>query len=112
VPIDLEDEDSDVVVQVGGAPTESEYRSGKVWVALYAPEVNVDIRRGENLGRTITYTNVVRHLVPAGHWEGEAATFRMKRPGDTVQVEGCAAFLQADKGGAIIGAAIEAEKTN
>jgi hypothetical protein len=112
VPIDLEDEDSDVVVQVGGAPTESEYRSGTVWVALYAPEVNVDIRRGENLGRTITYTNVVRHLVPAGHWEGEAATFRMKRPGDTVQVKGCAAFLQADKGSAIIGAAIEAEKTN
>ncbi len=112
VPIEVEDEGTDVVIRVGAAPQGSEYNAGTVWVVLYAPEVNVDIRRGENYGRKITYTNVVRHLVQAGQWDGAAASFRVKRPADEERGEGCAAFVQADNARAIIGAGVEIEKLN
>jgi hypothetical protein len=110
VPLEIEDQGDEVVVRVGPARKDGDYRSGTVWLALYTPAVNVDIRRGENYGRTITYTNVVRQLLAAGHWNGEAASFRVKRPG--AEHDSCAAFLQADESSAIIGAVLETQKTD
>jgi len=42
-------------------------------------EVKVDIGRGENAGREITYVNVVRDLMPMGMWSGGEETFRMAK---------------------------------
>jgi hypothetical protein len=106
----LSDGDS-FVVKAAAGPAASEHRSGMVWLALYSQAVNVDIRRGENLGKKITYTNVVRHLIPAGRWEGTAAVYRVHRP-ETDAIDGCAVFLQADNSKAIIGAAVLSQKTN
>jgi hypothetical protein len=113
VPIKAWSEGNDILVRAEMAPHTGEYRSGTVWVVLYTSAVNVDIRRGENYGKQITYTNVVRHLIPAGQWDGKAASFRVTRPG-TADIDGAAAFLQADADGtsAIIGAAMLTPKTN
>jgi hypothetical protein len=111
VPVRLSSEGKDIIVQADAAPNPAEIRAGTIWIALYTRSVNVDIRRGENLGRKITYTNVVRHLLPAGRWEGQAVTYRVQRPA-TQGLDGCAAFLQADQGRAIIGAGLLAAKTN
>lgn len=111
VPIKAWSEGNDILVRAEMAPHTGEYRSGTVWVVLYTSAVNVDIRRGENYGKQITYTNVVRHLIPAGRWEGKAASFRVSRPG-TTDIDGAAAFLQADGASAIIGAAMLTPKTN
>ena len=35
----------------------------------------VTIERGENRGRTLTYTNVVRRWVKLGDWSGKAESF-------------------------------------
>jgi hypothetical protein len=111
VPVKLSSEGKDILVRADAAPSGTEFRAGTIWVALYTRSVNVDIRRGENLGRKITYTNVVRHLLPAGRWEGQAVSYRVPRPA-TEGIDGCAAFLQADKESAIIGAGLLAAKTN
>jgi hypothetical protein len=100
-----------MALTASSAQAGAEHISGTLWVAQYSSAVNVAIGRGENNGRKITYTNVVRQLVPAGRWEGKAVSYHLPRPANT-SIDGCAAFLQADKTNAIIGAAILAPKTN
>ncbi|UYV38867.1 DUF1223 domain-containing protein [Rhodobacteraceae bacterium D3-12] len=41
-----------------------------VQLVQYEPEVKVDIRRGENAGKTISYANVVREWQVIGEWNG------------------------------------------
>jgi len=43
-------------------------------------KVPVAIGRGENSGRTLTYTNVVRRWVKLGDWDGNAASFSVPWP--------------------------------
>jgi hypothetical protein len=40
-----------------------------VQFARYIPEATVDIARGENAGRTITYSNIVTELVKVAEWD-------------------------------------------
>jgi hypothetical protein len=103
VPVSLECGGGDAQLKAGDAPAGSEFRSGKLWLALYSNSVTVDIGRGENYGRDITYTNVVRHLVPAGNWEGREARYKVKIP-QGASFDGCAALLQSDKSHAMLGA--------
>lgn len=104
VPVAVQSDGSEITAQIGDAPEGGNFRSGTVWFAFYTSGVNVDIQRGENYGRKITYSNVVRYLMPAGRWEGQPASFSVTRPKDD-KVDGCAAFLQADKNKAVLGAA-------
>jgi hypothetical protein len=110
VPVKLSSAGGDILISAGAAPDKADFRDGTIWVALYTRSVNVDIGRGENLGRKVTYTNVVRQLISAGRWEGEAVSYRIPYPANA-GTDGCAAFLQADKERAIIGAGLLAEKT-
>lgn len=112
VPVTLSSEGGDILIHAGAAPDATEFRAGTIWLALYIRAVNVDIRKGENLGRKITYTNVVRQLVPAGRWDGQAVSYRIPRPAAAEGIDGCAALLQADKDKAIIGAGLLTAKTN
>ena len=41
--------------------------------------VTVPIARGENQGKTITYNNVVRELMPIGMWNGQPMTVQLER---------------------------------
>lgn len=72
-----------------------------VQLATFSPKESVDIRRGENRGKTLSYHNVVRKIAPIGTWDGQG-TFRA-----TANVAGNApvvVLIQAGKGGAILGA--------
>lgn len=44
-----------------------------IFIATYTKQTTVDIRRGENAGRTITYHNVVDELMNVGTWDGTAS---------------------------------------
>jgi hypothetical protein len=110
VPLSVSCDGEKIAVKAGGAPG-GEHRGGAIWVVLYSRAVDVDIKRGENYGRQITYTNVVRHLLSAGRWEGQAASYQMSRPNEDAS-DGCAAFVQADKSSAIIAAAVQVPRTN
>lgn len=105
VPLSLEYQGDAIVLQVGAAPAESGQRSGTLWVACFTNTVNVDIKDGENDGRKLTYTNVVRTLINAGHWDGNQADYNMPVP-QNPGIDGCAAFLQGDKSKNIFGSAL------
>jgi hypothetical protein len=105
VPLALQNDDEAVSLEAGAAPIGSAYHGGTVWFAFFNHAIPVDIRRGENTGVRITYTNVVRSLQRAGHWDGEAASFHAAIPRG-LDIDGCAAFLQADGTRIILGATI------
>jgi hypothetical protein len=103
VPISLSGNDKEVVIEVEGRDKSPE---GTIWLMGIAPKVSVKIERGENTGRDITYYNVVRKLVPAGMWKGEALTLRLPKSGLlTRDCKGCVALLQTGDVGPVIGAA-------
>jgi hypothetical protein len=73
-----------------------------VLLATYSPKETVDVRRGENAGRTLTYHNVVRKLAPIGDWNGQG-TFTASA--NVSGNEPVVVLVQAGPGGPIMGAA-------
>ncbi|WP_241524105.1 DUF1223 domain-containing protein [Oceaniglobus indicus] len=47
---------------------------GEMWVqvAVFIPRETVHIERGENAGKTVVYSNIVRSLDKVGDWDGTA----------------------------------------
>jgi hypothetical protein len=72
----------------------------QVLLVGFDPTHETPVGRGENSGRTLTETNIVRSLTPVGMWTGPAVTLRQSPPGG----ESFAVLLQAEDG-RIIGAA-------
>lgn len=106
VPLQVHKENGKLIIDAGAAPEGSNARSGKVWVLSVIPSAAVTIGQGENAGRTVTYTNVVRKMTRAGDWQGAPASYAMpltntaQEQGDTLIV-----FLQAEHFGPIVAAA-------
>jgi hypothetical protein len=82
----------------------------EVWLCALTKSIPVDIGRGENRGRAITYYNVVRRWVKLGDWTGTARTFSAPISDIAVDdVNAVAALLQAGenaKPGRMLGAAL------
>jgi hypothetical protein len=77
-----------------------------LWLMAVEPRVKQKIERGENTGRDITYINVVRNLVPAAMWSGEA--FKGSWMRDAVMTKSSTqlvAVLQQNKVGKVMGLA-------
>jgi hypothetical protein len=76
-------------------------RKARVQLVRYLPEATVEIRRGENAGRSITYHNVVTSWQVVGDWDGRAplsmdADFPDGNPGVVIlQSDGPAQILAA-----------------
>jgi hypothetical protein len=75
LPVTLTIADDKVTVNVPAAASENP--QGEIWLCPITRKVPVSIGRGENHGRTITYTNVVRRWVKLGEWAGKAETFAL-----------------------------------
>ncbi len=91
IPVSLTtDSDGMLDVAIGGKPGESQ--SG-VWLVTFIDKANVAVERGENAGRTLSYTHVVtgRHIL--GMWD-PATGAHLKLPLDEV--------LAAPSNGAVI----------
>jgi hypothetical protein len=107
VPIRLSEDNGKLVIEAGLAPPGATAKEATLWLLVIAKDVKVPIGRGENQGKTITYHNVVRDLMPIGIWSGKAMTIQLERhtfmrPG----TERCAVLLQQGRAGAIVGAAL------
>ena len=76
LPVTMSVADGKVTVSVPGAP-EGEQHSAEIWLCPVTGNAQVTIGRGENRGRTVTYTNVVRRWVKLGVWSGKAETFTL-----------------------------------
>lgn len=101
VPLEIAIDDAAVKVTIPSGTPDGETT---LWLMGVAPEVTVDIERGENAGSTNTYHSVVRSLLPAGMWKAAGDTFSMPRkavllPGVTKVL----AVLQKNYVGPVIG---------
>jgi hypothetical protein len=77
--------------------------TGTVWIAKYTLSQTVEITRGENAGRTMTYRNVVSSLMRMGTWSGgQAEEVEMPHPEPG---EGVAVWIQDGASGPIHAAA-------
>ena len=106
VPVRMSVADGRLLVEVGGEP-QSVARESTVWLAVLSKTVEVPITRGENKGKTLIYTNVVRDLIPIGMWHGEPFAVQIER--DSFMhghADRCAVLLQQGRGGPIVGAAL------
>jgi hypothetical protein len=77
-----------------------------LWVLPVTSRAKVKILRGEIAGQELTYRNIVRKIVPAGMWHGEAKRFAL--PTDAIMpadVDSCVALLQRGKVGPVLGCA-------
>jgi hypothetical protein len=107
VPISLSAENGRLLIDIAAAPDGAPPKEATVWVAAISGSVEVPIARGENQGRTIVYSNVVRRLMPIGTWNGTEMIVKLDR--HSVMGSGadrCAVLLQQGQGGPILGAAI------
>jgi hypothetical protein len=83
-------------------------KPAEVWLCPINKTVNVNIGRGENRGRTVTYTNVVRGWIKLGPWTGARVVFNLPRR----EINGADAFAvlvqsgTADEPGPVIGATL------
>jgi len=87
----------------------TEHAGGEVWLCPLARAVTVEIGRGENHGRTITYHNVVRRWLKLGEWSGSEAVWSIPmseiRAND---IDAAAVLVQEgtrEKPGIVLGAA-------
>src|ERR1700736_3383920 len=110
VSIDVAVADERVVVTLPNGNAAGDVQAGEVWLCPLSRSVSVGVGRGENRGRTITYTNVVRRWVKLGTWSGKGETFTV--PVDAIKstgVDAVAVILQSgslEKPGAILGASL------
>jgi hypothetical protein len=73
LPVTLTVKPNEFVVTVPAGPAET----GEVWLCPITKAVTVEIGRGENSGRTITYHNVVRQWIKVGDWTGKGETWHV-----------------------------------
>ena len=93
-------DDMEVTVTIGNGPVVPE---ATLWLMALASRVDVKIERGENSGSSISYSNVVRNLVPAGMWGGQAKMIKLPRKGIfTADSKSCIAVLQRGKVGPVL----------
>jgi hypothetical protein len=78
----------------------------EVWLVRYDPtDQAVEIKRGENRGKTMVYHNVVRDLVRLGSWTGKARSYTLPTPETDSAGEGLESVIlvQGAKGGRMLG---------
>lgn len=108
VDVDVEASADTLVVRVADAPAGFTEKRATVWLARFDRQRTVPIRKGENSGKTVTYTHLVKSLQPIGMWKGKAMRMELPRqePGHD-GAEGCVVLVQLDDDhgpGAIVGA--------
>ena len=101
-PVQLSLSLGDGKLRIDAAPVQPLDRDVVVQIVRYSPEETVDIRRGENAGRRLTYANIVTSWTPIGAWDGKTPT--------TIEVEAAGSepivvILQEEGPGPILAAA-------
>lgn len=106
VALKLSLEGEKAVVELPATP-ELSGADATIWVARVLSKRAVNIGDGENRGKVITYSNIVRDLSPAGMWRGEALRLDVPARVDMGETyDRLAVFVQRGQTGMILGAAI------
>jgi hypothetical protein len=112
LPVTMKVTDGKVTVNVPAAAEQA--GSAEVWLCPITASAPVAVGRGENSGRTIVYSNVVRSWRKLGVWTGKAETFSIalsdlatanEPPGDIDRLAVVVQSGVAAKPGVMLGAA-------
>jgi hypothetical protein len=105
VPVSAERKAENILVSIGAA--EGQAVEGTVVLLPLLASREVAIGRGENARSRVTYSNIVRDIIPAAQWSGKP--IRLAIPADKFkEFDGLVVLLQAGsiaKPGAVLGAA-------
>jgi hypothetical protein len=103
VALTISDTAKEMVIEIGAGQAEQE---ATLWVMPLMERTSVKIEKGEMAGREATYVNVVRKLVPAGMWTGDATRITLPKEGlMPAGATACVALLQQGKLGPVLGCA-------
>jgi hypothetical protein len=110
LPISIMQKGDEIHVKIGAAPSGG--HSGTVWLAHTLSSRTVNINKGENSGRVITYHNIVRGFSAVGKWSGQPVTLELPTQGVQGEItDGVAVWVQDGGNGVVFGAA-QARVTN
>jgi hypothetical protein len=80
-------------------------REATIWLGVVQMSGSVPIKNGENAGKTLTYTNIVRELTPIGIWKGQPLQVQLPRAAMMqADVQKIVVLVQEGRSGPIIGA--------
>lgn len=106
VPIRFWQESNTLNIAAEGADTGPDFKEATVWLAVVQATGTVEVQKGENAGKKLTYTNVVRELTPVGLWRGQPLMIQIPRAAVMqAATQKTVVFIQEGKAGPIIGAA-------
>jgi hypothetical protein len=105
VAVSLNQMHENIMVDVGAFNGAGSAPEATVWLLLTTESADVDVARGENGGRHLTYHNIVRMMMPVGQWRGEAMEITLPEEDLLEGYDGCTAILQINGQGPILGAA-------
>ena len=106
VPVRFWHERNTLNIEAGGAPPGHPVKKRRSGSASCRSRGTVPSQRGENKGKTLTYTNIVREMPPVGFWNGKAdADPASARAVMHAETQKSVVLLQEGKAGPIIGAA-------
>jgi hypothetical protein len=104
VDVTLEPADGGRAVLSAGAPPTEE---AVIWLITFDDGHDTPVTSGENRGRGLHNSNVVRDLRPLGTWSGAAKTYAVDFAKAKAEGRGgCAVIVQQGRGGPIVGAAV------
>jgi len=104
VSVAIAQTDDGLQVRIGAAGA-GQRQSATVWLARTLSSRTVNIAKGENTGRVITYHNIVRGFAAVGKWSGDAMTLELPARGAQGDIsDGVAVWVQAGGNGPVLGA--------
>lgn len=107
VPLYFSMDRGNLIIETGAAAEGSTVKEATVWLAVIQRSAEVNVGKGENEGKTLTYTNVVRDLTPVGTWTGQPLRILLSRSAlMRKELETVAVLLQQGKAGPIVAAAV------
>ena len=105
IPIKSWHNENTIIIQIPAVPDPAKIEQTTIWLARVQPSASVEIKAGENRGRSLNYYNVVREMIPVGSWNGQAMNIRLDRKAIMFpKTEKGAVLLQKEVHGPIIGA--------
>ncbi len=106
VPIQFWQERNTLNIAVGAASQGQQVKEATVWLGVVQSSGTVDIKKGENAGQALVYTNIVRDLTPIGLWKGQGMRIQIPRAAVMqAETQKSVVLIQEGKAGPIIGAA-------
>jgi hypothetical protein len=106
VAINLWPGNKTIAVNVAAGALPAGAQSATIHLIQYDARQSVTIDKGENAGKQVSYSNVVRTITPVGVWQGEAMGLILPiRDFRRAGYSGIAVLLQVDDAGPILGAA-------